>query len=112
VAIARALIHGPGVVLADEPTASVGTERTIQVVETFASLNREQYRAGIMVTHDLRMCQHVDRVIQTEDGKVTRIIEEQDQIRALADMRKPRQSEELIATSYGPSILQPVRAAP
>ena len=70
VAIARALIHNPSLVLADEPTASLDTERAYQVVETFAGLIHEQKRAGIMVTHDLRMCVFVDRVLQMQDGKL------------------------------------------
>ena len=70
VAIARALIHNPSLVLADEPTASLDTERAYQVVETFANLIHEQNRAGIMVTHDLRMCEFVDRVLQMQDGKL------------------------------------------
>jgi putative ABC transport system ATP-binding protein len=70
VAIARALIHNPSLVLADEPTASLDTERAYQVVETFAALIHEQQRAGIMVTHDLRMCTYVDRVLQMQDGKL------------------------------------------
>jgi putative ABC transport system ATP-binding protein len=40
------------------------------VVETFAGLIHEQQRAGIMVTHDLRMCEFVDRVLQMRDGKL------------------------------------------
>ena len=75
VAIARALIHEPAVVLADEPTASLDTERAYQVVQTLQSLIHEQKRAGIMVTHDLRMCRYVDRVIRMRDGKVAQIIE-------------------------------------
>lgn len=70
VAIARALIHNPSLVLADEPTASLDTERAYQVVETFSGLIHEQKRAGIMVTHDLRMCEHVDRVLMMQDGKL------------------------------------------
>lgn len=70
VAIARALIHKPALVLADEPTAALDTERAHQVVQTFANLIHEQNRAGIMVTHDLRLCQYADRVIQLVDGKV------------------------------------------
>jgi putative ABC transport system ATP-binding protein len=85
VAIARALIHSPSVVLADEPTASLDTERAYQVVETFASLVHEQNRAGIMVTHDLRMCQYADRIIQMVDGKVERILADRQEIAALAN---------------------------
>jgi len=73
VAIARALIHNPSLVLADEPTASLDTERAYQVVKTFAGLIHEQGRAGIMVTHDLRMCEYVDRVLQMQDGKLVQI---------------------------------------
>lgn len=84
VAIARALIHNPSVVLADEPTASLDTERAFQVVETFANLIHEQNRAGIMVTHDLRMCQYVDQIIQMRDGKVTQIVDNPQEISAIA----------------------------
>lgn len=75
VAIARALIHNPSLVLADEPTASLDTERAFQVVETFANLIHEQNRAGIMVTHDLRLTQYVDRVIQMRDGQVAEVVD-------------------------------------
>jgi putative ABC transport system ATP-binding protein len=84
VAIARSLIHNPSVVLADEPTASLDTERAFQVVEIFADLIHEQQKAGIMVTHDLRMCKHVDKVIQMVDGQVARVITDQESIQQLA----------------------------
>jgi putative ABC transport system ATP-binding protein len=84
VAIARALVHSPELVLADEPTASLDTERAHQVVETFASLIHEQGRAGIMVTHDLRMVRYVDRVVRMEDGRVASILEDPAAIEALA----------------------------
>ena len=104
VAIARALVHDPAVVLADEPTASLDTERANQVVETFANLIHEQNRAGIMVTHDLRMVKYVDTVIQMMDGKVIQILRDRHEIDALAGSsqfgapRAPR--------------LEPVRPAP
>jgi putative ABC transport system ATP-binding protein len=87
VAIARALIHNPSLVLADEPTASLDTERAYQVVETFASLIHEQNRAGIMVTHDLRMCEFVDRVLIMKDGKLTQILDDRADIRKLSSAR-------------------------
>ncbi|HMN59457.1 MAG TPA: ABC transporter ATP-binding protein [Anaerolinea sp.] len=83
VAIARALIHNPSLVLADEPTASLDTERAYQVVETFAGLIHEQNRAGIMVTHDLRMCEFVDRVLQMQDGKLVRTYSTREEIMEL-----------------------------
>jgi len=84
VAIARALIHNPAVVLADEPTASLDTERAIQVVQTFAALIHENNRAGIIVTHDLRMCKYVDRVLQMRDGKLVQEYTSRREIDALA----------------------------
>ena len=84
VAIARSLIHEPSLVLADEPTASLDTERANQVVQIFADLIHEQGKAGIMVTHDLRMCQFVDRVIQMMDGRIADVIDDRDRIASLA----------------------------
>jgi putative ABC transport system ATP-binding protein len=74
VAIARSLVHNPSLVLADEPTASLDTERAYQVVKIFSDLIHEQNKAGIIVTHDLRMCIYVDKVIQMMDGKVENIL--------------------------------------
>ena len=87
VAIARALIHNPSLVLADEPTASLDTERAYQVVETFAGLIHEQNRAGIMVTHDLRMCEFVDRVLQMRDGKLVAMYNDRKSIMKLVNSR-------------------------
>jgi putative ABC transport system ATP-binding protein len=54
------------------------------VVETFASLIHEQKRAGIMVTHDLRMCEFVDRVLMMRDGKLVEVYRTHEEIMGLA----------------------------
>jgi len=80
VAIARSVVHNPRLVLADEPTANLDTERANQVVKIFADLVHHQDRCGIIVTHDLRMVKYVDKVLQMEDGKLTRLIENKNEI--------------------------------
>jgi putative ABC transport system ATP-binding protein len=85
VAIARSLINNPVVVLADEPTASLDTERAYQVVETMAHLVHEQGRAGVMVTHDLRMVEYTDRIVHLLDGRLEQIVTPDDDLTCLAD---------------------------
>jgi putative ABC transport system ATP-binding protein len=80
VAIARSVIHNPRVVLADEPTASLDSERAFQVTKLYSDLIHEEKKAGIMVTHDLRMCVFVDKIIQISDGKISSIIENREEI--------------------------------
>jgi putative ABC transport system ATP-binding protein len=83
VSIARSLVHNPSVVLADEPTASLDSERAYQVTRLYADLIHEQKKAGIMVTHDMRMCVFVDRIIQISDGKIQSIIDDRAEIDSL-----------------------------
>lgn len=83
-AIARSVVHNPRLVLADEPTANLDTERANQVVQIFAELIHGQRRCGIMVTHDLRMCRYVDKVIQLQDGRLARMIDDAAEIQAFS----------------------------
>lgn len=71
VAIARALYHNPSVILADEPTASLDTERAYEVVEILARETKEQNKATIMVTHDERLIGYCDKVYYMKDGQLT-----------------------------------------
>jgi len=82
-AIARSMIHDPSVILADEPTANLDTERAYQVTKLYAELIHENQKAGIMVTHDLRMCKYVDKIIQIEDGRIVSVLETTQEIQDL-----------------------------
>lgn len=67
-AIARALYNNPSIVLADEPTASLDTERAYQVTEMLAAIAHEQGRGVVMITHDTRLLDKVDRIYVMNDG--------------------------------------------
>ena len=71
VAIACALYHEPDVILADEPTASLDTEKAFDVVQLLAKEAKEKDKGIIMVTHDERLLKYCDRVVRIRDGKLT-----------------------------------------
>jgi putative ABC transport system ATP-binding protein len=70
VAIARALANDPAVLLADEPTASLDSERGKSVMTLLRRLSREKNTAVIVVTHDKRMVEGFDRIYQIADGRM------------------------------------------
>jgi putative ABC transport system ATP-binding protein len=70
VAIARSLMNDPEIILADEPTASLDSKRGRDVVEMLAYEVKSRNKAAIMVTHDERMLDLCDRVVNITDGKV------------------------------------------
>ncbi|SDZ38163.1 putative ABC transport system ATP-binding protein [Evansella caseinilytica] len=70
VAIARAFMNDPDIVLADEPTASLDSERGRKVVEMISYEVKSRNKAAIMVTHDERMLDLCDRTLYIEDGKM------------------------------------------
>ncbi|MCB4427847.1 ATP-binding cassette domain-containing protein [Synechococcus sp. MU1643] len=70
VAIARALAANPRLLLADEPTAALDSRTGREVVELLRRLAREQSCAVLMVTHDPRIVDVADRLLQMEDGQL------------------------------------------
>jgi putative ABC transport system ATP-binding protein len=70
VAIARALAGDPPIVLADEPTANLDSQVGGQVLEMFRDLARKENRALLIVTHDPKVREIADRVVQIRDGRL------------------------------------------
>lgn len=71
VAIARALVSHPKIVLADEPTAALDSKSGRDVVNLMQTLAKEQGCTILLVTHDNRILDVADRIVQMEDGKLT-----------------------------------------
>ncbi len=68
VAIGRALMNDPALILVDEPTANLDTTRGKQVVEMLVSEVRQRNKTALMVTHDMRMAEYAGRRLTIEDG--------------------------------------------
>jgi len=71
VAIGRALMNDPLLVLVDEPTASLDSARGRQVVESLVHEVKSRGKLGIIVTHDVEMARLADRVLELHDGRLT-----------------------------------------
>lgn len=68
-AVARALVHGPAVVFADEPTGSLDSSSGEQVLDLLMSAAAAEQAAVLIVTHDHRVAAHTDRLVVLRDGR-------------------------------------------
>ncbi|HEY4525624.1 MAG TPA: ABC transporter ATP-binding protein [Candidatus Paceibacterota bacterium] len=80
VAIARALVNNPALILADEPTGNLDTKTGEVVLGTFQQLNYEHKHTIVLITHELYVAEHADRIIHIQDGT---ILEDRKNIRKL-----------------------------
>jgi putative ABC transport system ATP-binding protein len=71
VAIARALVTEPSIVLADEPTGNLDSRSGVEVMEMLQDLNDEGITV-VLVTHDPNVARHAQRIIEIADGRVVR----------------------------------------
>ena len=71
-AIAIALYNNPAIILADEPTASLDSDRAFEVVDLLSKECKEKNKSIIMVTHDNRMIEKCDHVYRMKDGILTK----------------------------------------
>lgn len=69
-AIARAFMNDPNIILADEPTASLDSQRAFEIVELISNGVKKRNKAAIMVTHDERLLKYCDKVYRMSDGKL------------------------------------------
>jgi len=69
VAIARALINNPALILADEPTGNLDTKTGEIILDTFARLN-ESGHTVVLITHEPSVAEHADRTIRVQDGLI------------------------------------------
>ena len=72
VSIGRALINGPAVVLADEPTGNLDSRNSQEILELLKHSNRQFGQTLIVITHDESIALQADRIITIEDGRITR----------------------------------------
>ena len=70
VAIARSLVNRPALVLGDEPTGSVDTETSQQLIGLMRQLNREENVTFVIVSHDLDLASQADRIVRLKDGRI------------------------------------------
>jgi lipoprotein-releasing system ATP-binding protein len=69
-AIARALVSSPRVLFADEPTGNLDTDSGMEIVKLLRSVNRDQGVTILMVTHNLELVRHTDRVVRMTSGRL------------------------------------------
>ena len=70
--IGRALITNPTIILADEPTGNLDSKASDEIVELLKKSNRDYKQTIIMITHDMEIAKHADRIIKIEDGKIVK----------------------------------------
>ena len=72
-AVARALVHDPGVILADEPSGNLDHANSERLHELFFRLARELESAVVVVTHNRQLAGRADRILWLEDGRLTAV---------------------------------------
>lgn len=80
VGIARALVAGPQIIFADEPTGNLDSKTTMEVLRLMQKIVREQNQTLVMVTHDNNLATYADRIFKIIDGKIVHIEENHQEV--------------------------------
>ena len=99
VAIARGLVHSPQLILADEPTAALDERSGREVVTMFQEMAREHGRTIIMVTHDNRILDVADRIVNMVDGHISSNVLVQESARICDQLKNIPLFQELTPTT-------------
>ncbi len=70
VAVARAFINQPELILADEPTASLESSQGLDIIRLLHEYSRQHNKSVVVVSHDRRICRYADRILYVQDGKI------------------------------------------
>lgn len=87
VAIARALIHQPSLIICDEPTASLDAETGATILTLLKALTEQENKTVVVVTHDSRIFKYADRIVEMNDGKIEKHIEDPKEIQLSETIR-------------------------
>ena len=87
VAIARSLVNHPALILADEPTGNLDSRTSVEVMEIFQRLNREQGITLVLVTHEPDIAEYAQRVVVFKDGRIKKDYEIENQRDAAEELR-------------------------
>ena len=99
VAIAIALANNPKLLLADEPTGSVDTKTSNVILDIFKELNRTEGLTIVIVTHDVKLGRHIDRVVAIRDGRTSsEIVRRRSYKEDLAELNAQSEAVDVVKT--------------
>jgi putative ABC transport system ATP-binding protein len=75
VAFARSLANNPEIILADEPTGNLDSKTGQEIMDLLINLHKKEYKTIIMVTHDMNLVRHADKIVRLKDGQIVKIEE-------------------------------------
>jgi len=70
VAVARALVNNPAIVLADEPTGELDTQNSLEIIKLMKDLNKKANQTFVLVTHNPEIAKMCPRIVKLRDGKI------------------------------------------